>query len=259
MNGPAERVPANQRLLAIFPDRYRWSSPFVPTAVLALALAGVLIGDLAERFHAIVTATRATAPSPVAVDEGAEASGHALPAGGATHPAEGLADLLPVPAVEPAAGPPAASTSSTSTGAGDRGLPRDPLADVAAELARKAETLRKREHELALRETAALAVEARASEQVARLEALKKELEKLLQEIRGRDEAEIAQLVKTYEAMKAKSAAQVFDQLPLDLLLPIVRKMREAKLAAILAAMEPGKAKQLTAALARPADLPKVP
>ncbi|MCS6780311.1 MAG: hypothetical protein NZ555_11485 [Geminicoccaceae bacterium] len=258
MTDPAERVPANRRLLAIVPDRAWWSSPFVPTAVLALGLAGVLAADLAERVPATL-ATRGGTPSPVAVDEGATASGAALPVNGAPNPAGALGDLLPVPAVEPAAGPTAPAGAATSTGAGDRGAPRDPLADVAAELARKAETLRQREHELALRETAALAVEARATEQVARLEALKKELEKLLQEIRGRDEAEIAQLVKTYEAMKAKSAAQVFDQLPLDLLLPIVRKMREAKLAAILAAMEPGRAKQLTAALARPADLPRVP
>jgi flagellar motility protein MotE (MotC chaperone) len=139
------------------------------------------------------------------------------------------------------------------------GSPGDPLADVAAELARRAAELEGRERELALREAAAAAVETRLGEQLARLEGLKKELEGLARRIAGQDEAEIAQLVKTYEAMKARSAAQVFDQLALDLLLPIVRRMREAKLAAILAAMEPARAKQVTAALAQQTPLPRLP
>lgn len=259
MTAPAARLSTNQRLLAMLANGHWWSSPFVLTAALALVLAAALSNDLAAKLQTVATATRATSTSEVDAGDDAGASGGAPPAGGAAQTADSLGDLLPVPAVEPAAGPPAPSDAPTSARASDPTAPRDPLADVAAELARKAETLRQREHELALRETAALAVEARAAEHIARLEALKKELEKLLREIRGQDEAEIAQLVKTYEAMKAKSAAQVFDQLPLELLLPIVRKMREAKLAAILAAMDPARAKQLTAALARPADLPSVP
>lgn len=77
--------------------------------------------------------------------------------------------------------------------------------------------------------------------------------------IRAEDDAKLAQLVKTYEAMKARAAAQVFDQLALDVLIPVARRIREAKLAAIMAAMDPAKAKQLTAALAQPTALPKPP
>src|SRR4051794_17539474 len=57
-------------------------------------------------------------------------------------------------------------------------------------------------------------------------------------------------LVKVYEAMKAKSAALIFDPMGLDLLLPIVRGMRETKVAAIVAEMDPAKARALTAELA---------
>ena len=51
--------------------------------------------------------------------------------------------------------------------------------------------------------------------------------------------------------MKAKNAAAIFDPMALDLLLPIVRGMRETKVAAIVAEMDPAKARALTAELAR--------
>ena len=63
--------------------------------------------------------------------------------------------------------------------------------------------------------------------------------------------------MKVSEAMKAKSAATIFDPMALDLLLPIVRQMRETKVAAIVAEMDPAKARALTADLARsPAPTP---
>lgn len=227
----------------------RGPSPLLLTAGLAAMLAfgraAGLVGELtaprppAEEERSS-TALEAAAPGPPAEPGGA-------PPGSAPTPLEAL---LPVPVVEPAAGPPAAAAQGGSG---------EPLADVAAELARRAAELDSRERDLAAREAAVAAVETRLDSQLARLEGLKKELEDLARKISGQDEAEIAQLVKTYEAMKARSAAQVFDQLALDLLLPIVRRMREAKLAAILAAMEPARAKQLTAALAQQTPLPRLP
>ena len=58
--------------------------------------------------------------------------------------------------------------------------------------------------------------------------------------------------MKVYEAMKAKSAAMIFDPMALELLLPIMRGMRETKVAAIVAEMDPAKARALTAELAQP-------
>ena len=85
----------------------------------------------------------------------------------------------------------------------------------------------------------------------ARLEALKGELERLTGQVAADEQAQIAQLVKVYEAMKAKNAAAIFDPMALELLLPIVRGMRETKVAAIVAEMDPAKARALTAELAR--------
>jgi flagellar motility protein MotE (MotC chaperone) len=74
-----------------------------------------------------------------------------------------------------------------------------------------------------------------------------------------RQQARIAQLIKVYEAMKAKNAAAIFDPMALELLLPIVRGMRETKVAAIIADMEPAKARALTAELAWERPLPSAP
>ncbi len=260
MSGRGEHPPGPGRLAVTLAGPGRRPSPLLLTAAVALLLAALRLADLVGR----IEWSAATAPATVA--EAGPAAAEAPD--GEVAAATGLLEaLLPVPAVEPAAGPdpgaapvPGTATASNANGSG-RIAPgsADPLADVAAELARRAAELDRREQELVLREAAVVAVETRLGEQLGRLEALKKELEATAAKIREKDEAELAQLVKTYEAMKAKNAAQVFDQLALEVLLPIVRRMREAKLAAVLAAMEPSKAKQVTAALARNTPLPRLP
>lgn len=260
MSGRGEHPPDPGRLAVALAGHGRRPSPLLITAALALLLAALRLVDLVGRLE------WAGEGGPAAVAEGEPAAG--VGALSEVAAATGLLEaLLPVPAVEPAAGPdagpgraPGTATGSNATGNGRIGpSSTDPLADVAAELARRAAELDRREQELVLREAAVVAVETRLGEQLGRLEALKKELEATASKIREKDEAELAQLVKTYEAMKAKNAAQVFDQLALEVLLPIVRRMREAKLAAVLAAMEPAKAKQVTAALAQNTPLPRLP
>ncbi len=223
----------------------RRPGPFLPTAAVALVVAALRLGALVE------AGWNGEGRKSVAPDGSAAGAGRH---GVIEEVVVALLDLVaPSRSVEPAAGP-----EGAEAGAGGPG-PADPLADAAAELARRSAELDRRERELALREAAALVVETRLSEQLARLETLKKELEETAARIRAQDEAELAQLVKTYEAMKARAAAQVFDQLPLEVLMPIVRRMREGKLAAVLGAMDPGKAKQITAALARTTPLPSLP
>ena len=108
-----------------------------------------------------------------------------------------------------------------------------------------------REQALALREAVMKSLETRIGGQISRLETLNGDLEHRLGQVSADEQARIAQLVKVYEAMKAKSAATIFDPMALDLLLPIVRQMRETKVAAIVAEMDPAKARALTAELAR--------
>lgn len=58
-------------------------------------------------------------------------------------------------------------------------------------------------------------------------------------------------VVTMYETMKPKEAARIFDRLPQDVLVPVVRRINPRKMAEILAAMTPDMAEKLTVALAR--------
>jgi flagellar motility protein MotE (MotC chaperone) len=57
--------------------------------------------------------------------------------------------------------------------------------------------------------------------------------------------------------MKPKSAARIFEELDLDVLLPVIERMKERKIAPILAKMNAEKAKTITTELAQRRRLPE--
>ncbi len=63
-------------------------------------------------------------------------------------------------------------------------------------------------------------------------------------------------LVKIYENMKSKDAARILEELDMDILLELAERMREAKMAPILAQMDLNKAKAITVELATRRQLP---
>ena len=69
------------------------------------------------------------------------------------------------------------------------------------------------------------------------------------------EEARLASLIKIYETMKPKAAAEIFDRLEMPVLIEVVERMREVKAADVLARMNPVKAKQVTSELARRSEL----
>ncbi len=89
------------------------------------------------------------------------------------------------------------------------------------------------------------------------LQGMKSDMEKLLtqrseqQETRAKEEdARLRSLVRIYEAMKPKEAAQILQRLDMDVLLGVVERMKDAKVAPILANMDPERAQTITALLA---------
>ena len=64
---------------------------------------------------------------------------------------------------------------------------------------------------------------------------------------REREDTSWKGLVKVYEAMKPRDAATIFNDLEMPVLLQVVDRMKEAKAAPVLAAMQPDKARDLTA------------
>ena len=65
-------------------------------------------------------------------------------------------------------------------------------------------------------------------------------------------------LVKIYEAMKPKDAARIFDQLDMNILLQVVERMAERRVAPILADMSPKRANELTAEIASRRQMPNL-
>ena len=79
----------------------------------------------------------------------------------------------------------------------------------------------------------------------------------MLRQFDKEEEAQIKSLVKVYENMKPKDAARIFNRLEMDILLDVVERMKEKKMAPVLAQMSPEKAEALTVELATRRQLPE--
>ena len=111
--------------------------------------------------------------------------------------------------------------------------------------------LEQREQALAAREAVLAAAESRLRSRLDEMAALQARLEKLEKARNEREEAGWRGLVKTYETMRPRDAAAVFDELDMPVLVQIVDRMRESKTAPVLGAMRPDRARLLTSELAR--------
>lgn len=126
--------------------------------------------------------------------------------------------------------------------------------EVLQQLSQRRATLDQRAGELDQREVLLQATEKRIDEKIAKLQDLQKSIDGGVQKQNAEDDAHLQSLVKIYEAMKPKDAAQIFEQLEMPVLLSVLQRMKELKTSPILAAMDPAKAKAVTTALAQKHD-----
>ena len=124
-------------------------------------------------------------------------------------------------------------------------------------LSKRREEIERRARGLEEREVLLQAAERRIEEKVAVLKELQKVVEDLLNEQKDVTESQYGSLVKIYENMKPKSAARIFEELDLEILLPVIARMKERKIALILAKMNAQKAKTITTELAQRRKLPE--
>ncbi|HEY2620636.1 MAG TPA: hypothetical protein VGI78_25070 [Acetobacteraceae bacterium] len=122
---------------------------------------------------------------------------------------------------------------------------------VLLELRQRRQELDARDAVLATRESVLAAAEQKLTARVTELQTLQKQLEALEAARKEREDASWQGLVKLYEAMKPRDAATIFNDLEMPVLLQVVDRMKEAKAAPVLAAMQPDKARDLTAKLAQ--------
>jgi flagellar motility protein MotE (MotC chaperone) len=121
---------------------------------------------------------------------------------------------------------------------------------VLLELRQRRQELDAREATLAARESMLAAAEMKLSARIGELQSLQQRLEALDAGHRQQEDAAWQGLVKVYETMKPRDAAAIFNDLGMPVLLSVVGRMKEAKAAAVLAAMLPDKARDVTTQLA---------
>jgi flagellar motility protein MotE (MotC chaperone) len=122
---------------------------------------------------------------------------------------------------------------------------------ILLDLRRRRTELDGKAAQLAERERLLAAAEKRLADRIAELASLQARLEALETARAERDESAWRGLVKLYESMKPRDAAAIFNDLDRPVLLGVLDRMKEAKAAPILAAMQPERARQATAELAR--------
>ncbi len=145
--------------------------------------------------------------------------------------------------------------------AADAGLGKPATVDLelVKHLTDRREELDARARVLDQREALMVAAEKRLDEKLTELQGVRGEIQALLKQVDEKQKAQIESLVRIYETMKPKDAARIFEALDMPVLLEVVERMKEAKTAPILGAMDPIKAKDLTTALAERRRLPAVP
>lgn len=110
--------------------------------------------------------------------------------------------------------------------------------------------LDRRERALAERELMLGAMEKRIAARLDELALLQQRLDAASREQRDRGEAGWRGLVRTYEAMRPRDAAAIFNELDLPVLLEVLDRMKETRAAPVLGLMQPDRARQATAELA---------
>jgi flagellar motility protein MotE (MotC chaperone) len=190
--------------------------------------------------------------------------------GGASDPSLEIGKLnknnfVPWPEVlpEPAAGPEGESDMTAAPNVGDTSS-FDPSTLTEGQtlalqqLAARRQELDEREQLLDIRAEMNGRIEAKLDEQISQLSKLKDRIEALMFDLDEAEELRLARLVKIYETMKPKAAAEIFNRLDIPVLIHVVERMKEAKSAAVLGKMDPKIARRVTTELAKRKERPKL-
>lgn len=248
------------------------------TIFVGMLVLGFKIGDIwltltTGQGLSLVSASVAETPAPQGLPE-TEAKPAAVvpkPAGASPAPAAPVqvaaAEQAAAPEQKPASdahAPPATPAPAVQTeGAAPSGAPGQSFTPTELELLQRLqerrEQLESRARELDMREAMLTAAEQRFDQKIGELQNLKKEIQGLLTQANAEQQAQLDSLVKIYETMKPADAAKIFNKLENDVLLNVISRMKEAKVAPVLAAMEEKRAQEVTILLAARKRLPTVP
>jgi flagellar motility protein MotE (MotC chaperone) len=130
--------------------------------------------------------------------------------------------------------------------------------DVLKQLSERREQLEKRSRDLDTRESLMKITEQRVTQKIKEMEVLRGQVQSLVDQAGGAEQAQLDNLVKIYETMKPDEAAKIFETLDMPILLGVIQRMKPARTAPIMAKLPPEKAKEVTIALTKQDQLPQV-
>ncbi len=128
--------------------------------------------------------------------------------------------------------------------------------ELLQKLSERRDALIARGRELDQREALLKAGQSQIEKKIAEMKTLQTTIEGLLRQKTAEEEKKILSLVRIYENMKPKDAARIFEQLEMPILLEVVGRMKEQRVAPVLAEMDPARARTLTSELAQRHQLP---
>ncbi len=197
-------------------------------------------------------------PPSLAATPAAHAGAAAIPAAvpATASPSGASSDLAAAPQATVTQTPPPSTPAAKQEGNSKPRLFDNPTqfsrADISLlqDLTKRRRELDQREQAIDMREKLLTAMSKRLDAKIAEMRTLQVRLTKLLAKRRAEHSQRIKNLVEVYQQMKPKAAARIFSRLDMTILLEVVSKMSENKLAPILAAMDPAKVQIITTDLA---------
>lgn len=225
--------------------------------IFVLIFLGVLMMGLkVQDIVGAIAAGKAPAAVPPVLAESKESAKEDPPKAEAAKPAGKKSDDKK--AAEPPEGT-APDAASTEQNPEDVESYSEAEVNILKRLSERRQELEKRARELDQREALMRLTEQRVDKKMADLHVAQEQLAAAIGAAAGEQKKRADSLVKIYETMKPKEAARIFETLDVPTLLAVVSNMKEARVAPILAAMEPVKARAVTTALMEKKPLPAVP
>ncbi|MEM6490857.1 MAG: hypothetical protein AAF684_02985, partial [Pseudomonadota bacterium] len=129
--------------------------------------------------------------------------------------------------------------------------------DVLQALKARRDEIDALERQVLQREALLESAERRVEEKIADLGTQREEIQSLLRQADEEREAQIQSMVRVYEIMKPKAAAEIWNELELPVLLDVISRMKERRVAEILANVRPQRAEEITIRLLSRSDLPE--
>lgn len=152
---------------------------------------------------------------------------------------------------------PLAIPAAPAADLGDAGELSESEVQLLQRLSDRREELEAQARELDTQRTLLVAAEKRVAQRIAKLEELESTVSGLIEQFDTQEEARMSKLVEVYQNMKAKSAARIFNELDMHVLLAVAMRMNENKMAEVLGKMDPKAAQELTIEMARQRQLPE--